>query len=128
MIVNEIRPSGFCSGVARALQVVKNAINDENIIKPLYTLGLIVHNKKLSEALASFNVISLDQTNKTRLELIDQINGGTVVLTAHGVSDLVKEKLKEKNIPFLDATCRDVYKVHEHIKTHLETHEILYVG
>lgn len=128
MIVNEIKPRGFCSGVVRALQIVKNAINDNNIKKPIYTLGLIVHNKKLSEALTYFKVISLDQTDKTRLELIDEVTSGTVILTAHGVSDLVKEKLISKNIPYIDATCKDVYKVHDHIKTHLPTHEVLYIG
>ncbi len=128
MVVNDLRPRGFCKGVAKALQIVKNAIKDDSIKKPIYTLGLIVHNKLLSEALAHYGVISLDQTNKTRLDLIDEVNDGTVILTAHGVSDLVKEKLKTKNIPFIDATCKDVYKVHNHIKERLDTHEVLYIG
>ncbi len=128
MIVNVIKPQGFCQGVTKALQLVKKAIKDDSITKPLYTLGLIVHNKKLSEALTHFGVISLDQTSKTRLELIDKVQTGTVILTAHGVSNSVKEKLDHKKIPYLDATCQDVYKVHNHIKDHLSDYEILYIG
>lgn len=128
MIVNEIRPQGFCHGVARALKIVKDAIFDESVLKPIHVLGLIVHNKKIKDALEHYNVVSHHQPNVTRLEMIDQINDGTVILTAHGSSDLVKEKLKEKNIPFIDATCKDVYKVHDQIKNNLNDYEIVYIG
>ena len=126
MIVNDLRPRGYCHGVARALMMVKKAILDDNLEKPLYILGLIVHNKKIKEAFEHFNVISLE--GKTRLEMVDSIDKGSVILTAHGVSLAVKEKLKEKQIHTIDATCRDVYKVHDHILAHLDTHEVLYIG
>lgn len=128
MIVNELRPQGFCHGVAKALKIVKDAIKDKNIKKPLYVLGLIVHNKKIKEALDYFEVISFDEPNKTRLEMIDSIKEGTVILSAHGSSPLVKEKLNEKKIPFIDATCSDVYKVHDQIKDHIDEYEIVYIG
>lgn len=128
MEVYDLRPRGFCHGVARALQIVKKATLDDTLEKPLYILGLIVHNKKLKEALNELGVVSLEKSGKTRLELVDEIKEGTAILTAHGVSELVKEKLAKKKIPYIDATCKDVYHVHDHIKEHLDTHEIIYIG
>ncbi|MCK9493653.1 MAG: hypothetical protein M0Q00_04735, partial [Acholeplasmataceae bacterium] len=128
MIVNDLRPRGYCHGVARALSIVKKAINDETVVKPIYILGLIVHNKKIKEAFDYYQVISLEEIGKTRVELAKQVIDGTVILTAHGVSPEVKTILTEKNIPYIDATCKDVYHVHDHIKEHLETHEVIYIG
>lgn len=128
MIVHELRPQGFCHGVAKALKIVKDAIKDNDIKKPIYILGLIVHNKKIKEALDYYGVISFDEPNKTRLEMIDEVSDGTVVLSAHGSSPLVKERLIEKKIPFIDATCSDVYKVHDQIKDHIDKYEIIYIG
>lgn len=128
MIVNEIRPQGFCHGVARALNTVKKAIFDENVKKPLYILGLIVHNKKIKEALEHYGVISFDEPNMTRLKMVEKINDGTVILSAHGTSPLVKERLKEKNIPFIDTTCIDVNKVHQQILNNKDEYEIVYIG
>lgn len=128
MIVNELRPQGFCHGVARALKIVKDAIFDEKVKKPLYILGLIVHNKKIKEALDHYGVISFEDPKLTRLQMIDKVSEGTVVLSAHGSSDAVKEKLIKKNIPFIDATCSDVYKVHDQVKDHKDEYEIVYIG
>ena len=77
-------------------EAVKKAIFDESIKKPLYILGLIVHNKKIKEALEHYGVISFAEPKMTRLEMVEQINDGTVVLSAHGTSPLVKKRLKEK--------------------------------
>lgn len=126
MIVNDLRPRGYCHGVARALSIVKKAILDESLEKPIYILGLIVHNKKIKEAFLHYGVISLEGTS--RIEMAHQVKHGTVILTAHGVSPEVKNILYDKNIKTIDATCSDVYKVHDHILTYQDTHEVLYIG
>ncbi len=126
MIINDLRPRGYCHGVKRALKIVKEAALDDNLVKPIYILGLIVHNKKIKEALENYGVISLE--GKTRLEMAKKVTKGTVILTAHGTALNVKKVLEEKNINVIDATCFDVYKVHKHILEHLETHEVLYIG
>jgi len=128
MKVIKIQPQGFCKGVQRALVIVKDALKDDKVAKPLYILGLIVHNKRLAESLAELGVISLNEPSKTRLELLNLVKGGTVILTAHGVSPAVIKTLKERNIPYIDATCPDVDYVHQQIKHYLPTHKILYLG
>lgn len=129
LIVKDLRPRGYCHGVVRALQIVKKVINDETYPRPIYILGLIVHNKKITEAFKHYGVISLEDTSKTRLELLDQISTGTVIFTAHGVSDLVIKKAKEKKLTYLNATCKDVDKVHLAVKEKLdEGYEVCYIG
>ncbi|MGI6360661.1 MAG: 4-hydroxy-3-methylbut-2-enyl diphosphate reductase [Acholeplasmatales bacterium] len=126
MIINDLRPRGYCHGVKRALKIVKEAALDDNLVKPIYILGLIVHNKKIKEALENYGVISLE--GKTRLEMAKKVTKGTVILTAHGTALNVKKVLEEKNINVIDATCFDVYKVHKHILEKLDNHEVLYIG
>ena len=118
MKVISITPRGYCKGVIKAIRAVKNAINNPEIKKPIYVLGYIVHNKYVVNELKDLGVITLDDTKTSRIDLIDEITDGTVVLSAHGTDPTVKVKLKEKNIPFIDATCEDVQKTFDLIKQH----------
>lgn len=128
MIVNELKPQGFCHGVAKALKIVKDTIKDKEVKRPIYILGLIVHNKKIKEALDHYGVISFENQNLTRLQMTEFINEGTVILSAHGTSIEVKKRLTEKNINVIDATCADVYKVHDQIIDNKNNYEIVYIG
>jgi 4-hydroxy-3-methylbut-2-enyl diphosphate reductase len=110
MKVISITPRGFCKGVNKAIQAVKEAINSKETAKPIYVLGYIVHNRFVVEELTNLGVITLDDTKKTRLELAEEITNGTVILSAHGTNPLVKQKLIENGIDFVDATCEDVEK------------------
>ena len=95
---------------------LKKVIEDDTYPRPIHILGLIVHNKKITEAFRHYGVISLDDPNKSRLELLDLIETGTVIMTAHGVSDLVIDKATKKGLTVVNATCKDVTKVHDAIK------------
>jgi 4-hydroxy-3-methylbut-2-enyl diphosphate reductase len=127
--VISITPRGYCKGVVKAIQAVKDAIKDPSVFKPIYVLGYIVHNKHVVNELKNMGVITLDDTKKSRLELIEEINFGTVVLSAHGTDPLVKQKLTEKQIPYIDATCEDVEKTFALIKKYdIDGYHILYIG
>ncbi|MCR3905657.1 MAG: 4-hydroxy-3-methylbut-2-enyl diphosphate reductase [Tenericutes bacterium] len=129
MKVIDLTPRGYCHGVLNALAIVKKVIKTESYPRPIYVLGQIVHNQKITKAFKEFGVISLDQKGKTRLEMLEQVDQGTVIFTAHGISDLVIERAKEKGLTYLNATCRDVYKVHKAVKEKLaEGYEIIYIG
>lgn len=72
---------------------------------------------------------TIDHPGKTRLELLDEIDEGTVIITAHGASDQVFEKARGKGLHVIDASCLDVIKTHNVIKTRLqEGFEVLYFG
>lgn len=126
MKVKAIVPRGYCKGVVRAIKIAKEAINAP---KPISILGMIVHNQYIVNALEDLGIHTIDGKGKTRLELLDQINEGTVIITAHGAGHDVFNKAKEKGLFVIDASCLDVIKTHDLIKEKLELGlDILYIG
>lgn len=127
--VNKIEPQGYCNGVKRALNIVNNAIEDPKTKKPIYLLGQIIHNKYVVDMLIDAGVKVIDDKNKTRLELLDLINDGSVVLSAHGVSPDVYTKAINKGLNIIDTTCGNVLIVHKKIKQYLDlNYTCLYIG
>lgn len=125
MKVIPISPRGFCKGVVNAINIAKKHTNTPNT----KILGMIVHNKYIVDALDNLGLKTIDDNNKNRLEMLDEINDGTIIFTAHGVSQEVISKAKKKNLNIVDATCNDVIKTHELIKNYLNlNYEILYIG
>ncbi len=126
MKVIGIVPRGYCKGVVRAINIAKKNTPKD---KPVYILGMIVHNQYIVQALQDKGIQTIDQKGKTRLELLDQIDDGCVIITAHGASDQVFIKAKEKGLDVIDASCLDVIKTHDLIKNKLnEGYDILYIG
>ena len=116
MQVKAITPRGYCKGVVRAIEIAKNAQNEQ---QPIYILGMIVHNQYIVDALKERGIQTIDIPGQTRLELLDQIQHGTVIVTAHGASEQVFEKAKNKGLNVIDASCLDVIKTHDLIKEKL---------
>lgn len=127
MKVIKLTPQGYCYGVVRAINIVKKAILTEP--KPIYVLGDIVHNKLVSKSLENINIITIEAKNVKRLDLIDKINKGTVIFTAHGVSPLVFQKAIDKGLNILDATCPEVTSTQNEIKKYLNLgYKIIFIG
>lgn len=127
MEVIKIAPRGYCYGVVDAMVIAQNAVKDPNLPRPIYILGMIVHNSHVTQAFESEGVITLD--GKNRLELLESIDEGTVVFTAHGVSPEVKDRAREKGLTVLDATCPDVTRTHDLIREKVgQGYEVVYIG
>jgi len=127
MNISKITPQGFCKGVTKAIYIINNALNNENVKRPIYMLGSIVHNKNIVQSFKNKGIIILD--GDSRLKMLDKIENGTVIFTAHGVSEAVKEKAIQKGLDIIDATCRDVNKTHQIIKDKLKDgYKILFYG
>lgn len=125
MKVYPISPRGYCKGVVRAIQIAKQQADKKDV----YILGMIVHNQYIVEALKNLGIKTLDKKGASRLELLDQVEHGTIIITAHGVDEKVIKKAKEKNLEVIDATCLDVIKTHDLIKEYLaKNYEVLYIG
>ncbi|MFT9487719.1 MAG: 4-hydroxy-3-methylbut-2-enyl diphosphate reductase [Tepidibacillus sp.] len=127
MNVIKISPRGYCYGVVDAMVLAQNAALDKSLPRPIYILGMIVHNQHVVEAFREQNIISLDGEN--RLALLEQIDEGTVIFTAHGVSPEVKKRAKEKGLVVIDATCPDVTKTHILIEEKTKQgYKVIYIG
>ncbi|MBB6446002.1 4-hydroxy-3-methylbut-2-enyl diphosphate reductase [Bacillus benzoevorans] len=127
MKVIKISPRGYCYGVVDAMVIARNAALDKALPRPIYILGMIVHNKHVTDAFAEEGIITLD--GKNRKEILEQVDSGTIIFTAHGISPEVRELAKEKGLVTIDATCPDVTKTHDLIreKEH-EGYTVIYIG
>lgn len=128
MIVTKIIPQGYCKGVVNALKKTLKAINDKNTKRPLYLLGMIIHNTYVCNAL-EVKGVNIIKSNKTRLEMLDEIDSGTIIISAHGTSKNVFQKAKDKGLDIIDCTCENVSKIHDDILRYIDLgYEILYIG
>ena len=129
MKINRLNPSGFCGGVNKALKILDEILLDSTTPKPIYLLGSIIHNSIIIDKYTSNGVILIDDPNKTRLELLDNIDNGTVIISAHGVSPKVYEKCKAKGLNIIDTTCSNVSIIHKRITDKLNNdYTCLYIG
>lgn len=127
MKVLKITPRGYCYGVVDAMVIARNASLDKSLPRPIYILGMIVHNKHVTDAFEQEGIITLDGEN--RLDILNKVEQGTVIFTAHGVSPEVRELARKKGLVSIDATCPDVTSTHDLIKEKTaEGYTILYIG
>jgi 4-hydroxy-3-methylbut-2-en-1-yl diphosphate reductase len=127
MEVIKISPRGYCYGVVDAMVIARNASLDKSLPRPIYILGMIVHNKHVTDAFEQEGIITLD--GKNRKDILDQVDKGTVIFTAHGISPEVRELAKKKGLVTIDATCPDVTKTHQLIEDKVkEDFQIIYIG
>jgi 4-hydroxy-3-methylbut-2-en-1-yl diphosphate reductase len=127
MRVLKISPRGYCYGVVDAIQMAKRVARDPNVPRPIYVLGQIVHNRHAVDSLSDLGIINLD--GEDRMKLLDRIDQGTVIFTAHGVSPAVKQAAAAKGLNCVDATCPDVTRTHDLVIALVaEGYEVIYVG
>jgi 4-hydroxy-3-methylbut-2-en-1-yl diphosphate reductase len=127
MDIIKISPRGYCYGVVDAMVIARNASLDKSLPRPIYILGMIVHNKHVTDAFEQEGIITLDGNN--RKDILDKVDHGTVIFTAHGISPEVRELAKKKGLVTIDATCPDVTKTHQLIEEKVEEgFQVIYIG
>lgn len=127
MEVIKISPRGYCYGVVDAMALAMQTAKNLNVPRPIYILGMIVHNSHVTDYFKEEGIITLDGPN--RLEILEQIESGTVIFTAHGVSPEVRKRARDKGLTVVDATCPDVTKTHDLIREKTaEGYHIIYIG
>ena len=128
MEIQRVYPSGFCKGVINAINLARKT-REENPDETITVLGMIVHNSRVTNSLEEFGIKTLDDPALSREELLEKINEGIVIFTAHGISDAIKEKAIQKGLKVVDASCEDVLKTKNLIRDHLrEGYDVLYFG
>src|ERR1700694_4936554 len=93
MDVLKITPRGYCHGVVEAIRAAKQTAKAHPGEK-IRMLGYLVHNTHVTDELQENGIELVDSDN--RLEGLDQIEGGTVIFTAHGVSPAGKDKARPR--------------------------------
>lgn len=128
MKIIKITPRGLCHGVVSAINTITK-LDQLSTPKPIYILGMLVHNKQVVESFKEKGIITLHDPTRTRMDLLDDIDHGTVIFTAHGISPKVRKKALEKNLFVIDTTCDDVTKTQVVIKDYLDQgFSIIYIG
>lgn len=128
MEIKRVVPSGYCKGVVNAINIVKKT-KEQYPNENIYILGMIVHNSYVSKQMEDLGVITLEDQNLSKEELLDTIDKGVVIFTAHGISDKIKQKALDKGLICVDASCVDVLKNKDLIKSYLDKgYDVVYFG
>ena len=102
-------PRGFCAGVRRAIDAVRDALSRHGA--PVYVRRAIVHNLEV--------VRTLEAEGAVFVEELDEIPVGSIVLfSAHGVSPTIAADAKRRGLRTYDAVCPLVAKVHREVERH----------
>ena len=110
MKITIARYAGFCFGVRRAIDITFR-VRQENPNKRIYTLGQIIHNPQVIEALKRRGIGIIHDINDKRLKA-----GDIAIVRAHGISPLKKQALEDRGVEVIDAACPMVLKVQSIIK------------
>jgi 4-hydroxy-3-methylbut-2-enyl diphosphate reductase len=94
MEIEKAADLGFCFGVRRAIELVEKAAQEQG---PLQTLGPIVHNPQVVEAL---------KTKGIRVAAgLHDVDSEIVAIASHGIAPQVVDMLKSRGVKVIDATC-----------------------
>ncbi len=113
-------PRGFCAGVDRAIAIVERAL--ERFGAPIYVRHEVVHNRYVVDDLKRKGAVFIE-------ELSEVPAGATVIFSAHGVSQAVRQEAAARGLRIFDATCPLVTKVHTEVaRMHEQDREIIMIG
>ena len=104
MKVELAKSAGFCFGVEKEVNTVYEEAKKENEI--VYTLGPIIHNEEVVKDMKKRGVEAV------KIEDLDSLPKGTVIIRSHGVSREVYNFVKNSGHRVVDATCPFVKKIH----------------
>ncbi len=104
MEVRLAKSAGFCFGVKRAVEQVYEQIQTD---KKIYTYGPIIHNEEVVKDLEEKGVSVLEE------DKLEDVKEGTVIIRSHGVEKAVSDRIVEKGLECVDATCPFVKRIHK---------------
>jgi 4-hydroxy-3-methylbut-2-en-1-yl diphosphate reductase len=127
MEVVRITPRGYCHGVVEAIRIAKKVGAERGGDEPVTMLGYLVHNEHVTRELEAAGVSLVAESD--RMKGLEQVSGGTVIFTAHGISPRVVDAAKERGLNVVDATCSDVTRTHDLVRDLVERGlHVIYIG
>ncbi|MBE9529422.1 MAG: 4-hydroxy-3-methylbut-2-enyl diphosphate reductase [Proteobacteria bacterium] len=100
MKINIAKSAGYCFGVKRAINEAEKCREGTN--EPIHTLGPIIHNPQAVKKLEDSEIYSKGS--------VEEIETGTVIIRSHGVKLEEYDKVRDKGLSIVDATCPFVKK------------------
>ena len=100
------KSAGFCFGVKRAVETVERAAADG---ARAVTLGPIIHNRHVVSRFAEMGIREVS-------DLSEVGDGETVIIRSHGVAKAAYDELERRGIPYIDATCPFVERIHKLVR------------
>jgi len=110
MKITIARHAGFCFGVRRAIDITFK-VRQNNPGKRIYTLGQIIHNPQVIDALTKRGIGIVHDIDDPALN-----PGDIAIVRAHGISPDKKAALTSRGVEVIDAACPMVLKLHAVIK------------
>jgi 4-hydroxy-3-methylbut-2-enyl diphosphate reductase len=127
MEVVRITPRGYCHGVVEAIRIAKRVGSERAPGEQVTMLGYLVHNEHVTRELEEHGVALVDAPD--RMKGLEQIESGTVVFTAHGISPQVVAEAQRRGLNVVDATCSDVTRTHDLVRRLTgEGFHVVYIG
>ena len=128
MRVRTISPRGYCYGVVDAMVLVRRVAANPDVPRPIHVLGMLVHNRQVTEAFEEIGVVCIDGKGKADLS---PGAGGIGHRRVYGAWRLSARSLggDGEGLHAEDATRPDVTRTHDLIRTHVaEGGSVYYVG
>lgn len=97
MKVIRAKHAGACYGVQRALDLAEKTVEEG---EPATTLGPLIHNPKVVEALRAQGIGSVDS--------VEDVTTPAVLIRSHGVTPEVRRSAEDRGLRVIDATCPHV--------------------
>ncbi len=113
------KTAGFCFGVGRAVRIAEEAAAKNGSVA---TLGPLIHNQGEVKRLHSLGVSVIEKPE-------DAKKGDTVIIRSHGVPAETEERLRNRGVMVLDATCPFVKRIHNIVEEqYREGRQIVIIG
>lgn len=110
---------GFCFGVRRAITMAEGLLSET---KKAYVLGNLIHNRLEIDRLTGMGLITVERVEDIPAE-------AHVLIRSHGLRKDEFEKLLERKVKIIDATCPFVIRVRElSIRLIKEGYKVLIFG
>lgn len=111
--------AGYCFGIQRAMDLVDKTLHDAK--ESVYCLGDLSHNKQEMARLQNEGVI--------RVDTLDDIESGTVLIRAHGEAESVLREAEAKGLTVVNTTCPFVRALQNKVREYTSKgYEVIVVG
>ncbi len=122
MKITIAKHAGFCFGVRRAIDLTFK-VREQHPGRRIFTVGPIIHNPQVIEALEHRGIGILKDVDDERLR-----DGDIAIIRAHGISPAKLDILQQRGVKIIDGTCPMVLKVHSIIRRASQNADIIAIA